>query len=790
MTTLNKRRPVSRLPVEVTSFVGRRHEVAEVRRVLGAARVVTLTGVGGVGKSRLALRVAAEVRPAFRDGVFLVELAGLESPALLPRALISALEIRDQSSRPPMDTLIDRLQDHQILVVLDNCEHLLDECALIAQTMVRSVAGLRILATSRQALGIEGEQVLAVPTLSLPEPDLPGPRGGSFTTHPDAVRLFADRATAVLPGFAVTESNREVIERICRHLDGIPLGIELAAARLRSLSIEQLMARLDNRFQLLTAGRRAVLPRQQTLRALIDWSHGLCTEKEQLLWARASVFAGGLDLEAAEAVCSGDGIDRDEVIDLVTGLIDKSVLVRDDRSPAAPAVRYRLLETIRQYGRERLVALGQEAALRRRHRDYFRGLAAGYRANVFGPSLVTWSARLRAHHANLRRALEYCFADPQEAPAGLAMAADLFHQWAAGAYLGEGCDWLDRGLAAAGEQDEVYARALWSRAWLSIIQADVDSAETMLREAGAIGARLGDESAQAYATLCSGMIKMYRGDPGSAVTCYERAGALHRAVGDLMGLALSLVWTCLARSLRGDSAGALSAGEQCVVLCDTHGERWVRSYAHLALGVETCRHGDTRRAAAYAKESLRFQRTIDDLLGVRFNMEVLAWIAATEGRHERAAVLLGTLRTVRRMIDVMPLEYVYVLRHYDDSEARTREALDEADFEEAVRRGSRLSYDEALAYVLEEHPPREGAPRAGASRPGASQPHRAASAQPLTRREMEIARLVAQGMSNKEIAATLVIAQRTAEGHVEHILTKLGFTSRTQIAIWVTDQER
>ncbi|WP_246090983.1 ATP-binding protein [Nonomuraea deserti] len=774
-TTISKGRPVSRLPVEVTSFVGRRREVAEVRRVLGAARVVTLTGVGGVGKSRLALRVAAEARPAFRDGVFLVELAGLESPQLLPRALVSALEIRDQSARPPMDTLIERLLDQQILVVLDNCEHLLDECALVAQTMVRSIAGLRILATSRQALGIAGEQVLTVPTLSLPEPDPSGPRAGSVSTHPDAVRLFADRAMAVLPGFTVTESNREVIERICRHLDGIPLGIELAAVRLRSLSIEQLMARLDNRFQLLTAGKRTAMPRQQTLRALIDWSHSLCTEKEQLLWARASVFAGGLDLEAAEAVCSGDGIDRDEVIDLVAGLIDKSVLVRDDRSPAVPTVRYRLLETIRQYGRERLAAMGQEAALRRRHRDYFRGLAAGYRANVFGPSLVTWSARLRAHHANLRRALEYCFADPQEAPTGLAMAADLFHQWAAGAYLGEGCEWLDRGLAAAPEPDEVYARALWSRAWLAIIQADVDSAETMLREAGAIGARLGDESVQAYAALCSGMIRMYRGDPEPAVTCYERAGALHRAVGDHMGLALSLVWTCLARSLRGDSARALSAGERCIALCDTHGERWVRSYAHMALGVESCRHGDTRRAAAYAKESLRFQRTIDDLLGVRFNMEVLVWIAASEGRHERAAVLLGALRTVRRMIDVMPLEYVYVLRHYDDSEARIREALDEAKFEEAVRRGSRLSYDEALAYALEEHASRAG---------------RTASAQPLTRREMEIARLVARGMSNKEIAATLVIAQRTAEGHVEHILTKLGFTSRTQIAVWVTDQER
>ncbi|MFD1936886.1 ATP-binding protein [Nonomuraea mangrovi] len=774
-STSSRRREVPRLPIEVTSFVGRRHEVAEVRRLLTTGRVVTLTGVGGVGKTRLALRVAADVRRAFPDGVWLVELAGLENPDLLVRSLIDALEIGDRSSRPAIEVLVDHLRDKQALVVLDNCEHLVDDCAVLAQTLVRSASELRILATSRQVLGFTGERTLAVPPLSLPDAGMARPSAGASG---EAVRLFAERAGDVLPGFAVTDANREAVERICLHLDGIPLGIELAAVRLRALSVEQLLARLDNRFQLLATRSQAVVPRQQTLRGLIDWSYGLCTEQERLLWARASVFACGLDLEAAEEVCSGDGIDRDEIMDLVSGLVDKSVLARDDHLSSLPAARYRLLETIRQYGREQLAASGQEPELRRRHRDYFREKATQLRAHVFGPGQAEWFGRLRPEHANLRLALEYCFAVPDEVETGLGMATDLFHYWITGTYLGEGCHWINQGLAAVTGPSELRARALWANSWLRIIQTDIRAAGEMLREARALGERLGHEPALAYVALCSGMIAMYRGNTESAVALYEQAMARHRGTGDPMGLALALVWLCLACSLLGDSPRAIAAGEDCLAVCDAHGERWVRTYALMALAVETWRQGDGRRAAALAKESLRFQHSIDDLLGVRFNLEVLIWIAAGEGRFQRAAELLGVLQTIRRRIDVMPLEYVHVLRHYDESESRTREALGGAAFGAAVRRGAGLSYEEALDYVLAED--------AVAGRP----PAQDAPPSPLTPREMEIARLIAQGMSNKEIAASLVIAQRTAEGHVEHILTKLGFNSRTQIAVWIGELDR
>lgn len=324
------------LPLEVTSFVGRRHEMAEVRRLLSKARVVTLTGPGGVGKTRLALRVAADVQRAFPDGVWLVELAGLKDPELLGASVNEALAIRDTSRRPLMEVLVDHLRDKRALLILDNCEHLLRGCAVLAEILVRSAPSLRILTTSRQALGIAAEQTLAVPTLPLPPPvpDSDRPRlPAEPATQSEAVRLFAERAAAVIPDFTVTDANRSAVEQICRRLDGIPLAIELATARLRALSPEELLARLDDRFRLLTGGSPATLPRQQTLRALIDWSYALCTEKEQLLWARVSVFADGLDLEAAEAVCSGAGIDREEAIDLVIGLVDKSILIKENPPP-------------------------------------------------------------------------------------------------------------------------------------------------------------------------------------------------------------------------------------------------------------------------------------------------------------------------------------------------------------------------------------------------------------------------------------------------------------------------
>ncbi|WP_327321965.1 LuxR C-terminal-related transcriptional regulator [Streptomyces sp. NBC_01210] len=771
--SVSTRRQEGRLPAEVTSFVGRRHEVAEVRNRLSGSRLVTLTGVGGVGKTRLASHVAAEVRSAFADGVWLVELAGLENSELLTQTVAEALEIRDHSSRGPLDILTEHLRDKRTLVILDNCEHLLPQCAVLADSLLRSAPDLKILATSRQVLGLPYEHTLAVPTLGLPSTGKPRLSLKSLARC-DAVRLFTERAGAVLPGFSVTEANREAVERICRQLDGIPLGIELAVVRLRALSVQQLLERLDDRFQLLTAGSRAVLPRHQTLRALIDWSYVLCTGQERLLWARASVFTGGFDLEAAEEICSGDGISREEVLDVVTGLVDKSVLLREEPHST---VRYRLLDTLRQYGREQLVAAGQTAPLQRRHRDYYRRLAAEARAELFGPSQVAWFARLHLEHTNLRTALEQSFAEPGEAETGLSMASDLLYHWITSYYLGEGRRWLDEGLAVCTEPNQVRARALWTNSWLAVIQSETAAAAAMLEESGKLGKQLADESVVAYTALYSGMIAMYRGDAESAIGLYEDAVARHQAVNDPVGLALALIRLSLVHSFLGDSPRAIAFGEESLRVCDTYGEGWHRAYTTMALGIEVWRQGDARRAAELEKASLIFNRSLDDPLGVGVNLEVLAWIAATEEQYERAARLLGVLQTVWQAIGAPLSGYGHLVKYHDECESRTSQALGATAFRAAVRKGSRLSYGEALGYALEEHLAAE--PSGEDERPS-----------PLTRRETEIARLVAQGLSNKEIAATLVIAQRTAEGHIEHILSKLGFTSRAQVAVWVFEHDR
>ncbi|WP_433189601.1 ATP-binding protein [Actinoallomurus sp. CA-150999] len=762
----SKRRNDLGLPAEVTSFIGRRQEVADVKRLLSASRMVTLTGPGGIGKTRLALRVATELRRGFPDDVWLVELAELDNPTLLPEALVAALQIQDHSAHRPIDVLVERLRDDRMLVILDNCEHVLHESAVLVQRLLPSVPGLRILATSRQPLGIFSEQTFTVPTLSLPD----GPRHGAATTS-DAVRLFAERAEAVLPEFAVTEQNRDVVDRICRRLDGLPLGIELAAARLRVLSVEQLLDRLDDRFRLLSAGSNAVAPRHRTLRALIDWSYSLCTENERLLWARVSVFTGSLDLEGAEEVCSGDGIARDEIVGLVIGLVEKSVLVRDEY-PCG--VRYRLLDTIRQYGRERLAASGEESAVKRRYRDYYRRLSREAKARLFGPGQAELLTRLRVEHPNLRTALEYCHAEH----AGLCidMASDLLHHWITSCHMGEGRVWLEQGLADSGGGSEVRARALWACSWLAIIQGDQASATKMLAESRALGERLGLEPVLGYVALYSGMVAMHEGDGASAVRFFEEAVARHRATEDPFGEVLALTRLSLAYSVLGDAERAIAAAEDSLSVCDAHGEHWQKASTMTVLGIEAWREGDTRRAAYLERESLRFNRSLGDSLGVGLNLEVLAWIAATERDYERAAAMLGILRNVWEAVGVPLPGYAHLAGYHDECESRTREALGRSAFRAAVERGARLSDDEALADVLDEPTPTAG--RSGGTDRWS----------PLTRRETEIARLVGQGMSNKEIAASLVIAQRTAEGHIEHILRKLGFTSRAQVATWVAEQ--
>ena len=750
----------------MSSFVGRQSDVAEITRLLSEARVVTLTGIGGVGKTRLAVRVAAKRQRAFPDGVELIELAELKSPELLAQTVVGALRIQGLKPRPAQDVLVEYLSDKRVLLILDNCEHLLDACALLASALVRAAPTVRILATSLEPLGITAEQTYYVSPLPVPQSD------GHRRDVP-SVKLFVDRARMVVAGFALTEANRGLVERICRRLDGLPLGIELAARRLRAMSLQELEARLVDRFALLTGGAREAPRRHQTLRAVIGLSYDPCSPPERLFWERCSIFAGRLDLPAAEAICSGEGIARDQVLDLVARLVDKSILTREqDRHE----VHYRMLETIRAYGLEQLAADGQRDVWRARHRVYFRELAAVHRGQMFSSDQAASIGRLLQVHADLRIALEAFFADPGGVEDGLAMAADLLPLWIAGPQIREGRHWLARGLAEVTRPCPARAHALWVSAWLAVIQGDIEAAEALLDETRTLGADLDLPVVRGYAALCGGTVAMYRGDMEAAISRYEEALAHHQAGGDPMGSALALTWMCWTYSSLGNSGDAVAAGEAALALCDEHGDRWTWAYALMALGVEMTHQGHFERAAELIRQSLQAQHLIDDRLGVKFTAELLAWIAADQGQYERAATLSGVLAALTA--DVIPPEHARVLRHYQESLARTQSVLGSRAFTAAVARGAALSYDEAVAYALEKTPA-AGTP----TRPkGAVLP-------PLTPRETEVARLVARGMSNQEIADALTVARKTVEVHVQNTLTKLGFHSRWQVARWLEQQQ-
>ena len=762
----------SRLPAEVSSFVGRQGDIAEITRLLSESRVVTLTGLGGVGKTRLALRVAAKRQRAFVDGVWLVELAELKNPELLAQTIVGALRIQGLKPRPAQAMLVEYLGDKQLLLILDNCEHLLDACALLASTLVQAAPRLRILATSREPLGIRAEQTYAVSPLPLP---LPGAGGHRRAGGAPSVKLFTERARQVVPGFALTEANRSSVEQICRMLDGLPLGIELAARRLRAMSLQELKARLVDRFGLLTEGTREAPQRHQTLRAVVDWSYDLCSPHEQRLWERCSVFAGRVDLAASEQVCSGDGIARGQVLDLVARLVDKSILYREqDRYE----VHYRMLETVRAYGLEQLVATGHRDRWQERHRGYFRELAAVHRGQMFSSDQAASIGRLLQVHADLRIALEAFFADPDGAEDGLAMAADLLPLWISGPQIREGRHWLASGLAEVTRPCPARAQALWVSAWLAVIQGDIEAAEALLDETRTLGADLQLPVVRGYAALCGGTVAMYRGDMEAAISEYEEALAHHQAGGDPMGAALALTWMCWTYSSLGDSGDAVTAGEAALALCEEHGDRWTWAYALMALGVEMTRQRRFERAAELIRQSLQARHVIDDRLSVKYTAELLAWIAADQGQYKRAATLSGVLAALTA--DVIPPEYARVLRHYQDSLARTQSVLGSRAFTAAVARGAAFSYEEAVEFAMEETP---------ATGTSASARTAGAVLHPLTPRETEVARLVGQGMSNQEIADVLTVVRKTAEAHVQSILTKLGFTNRWQIARWLEQQQ-
>jgi predicted ATPase/DNA-binding CsgD family transcriptional regulator len=760
---------VGNLPVELTSFVGRRQGLADLKRALASTRLLTLTGAGGVGKTKLALRAGRETTRQYPDGVWFVELAPIQDPELVPQAVFTALGLQDHSSSWAVSTLSDYLTAKRPLLILDNCEHVHDAAAVLAGTLLRACPDLRILATSRQALGVTGEVVIDVPTLSLPDDADASPES---LLRSDAVTLFVERATAVQPGFAVDATNAAAILSICTHVDGIPLALELAAVRLNALGLDALDRGLSARLGALGTGDRSAAPRQQTLEGAIDWSYQLLSEHERLLWARLSVFAGGFELDAAQAVCAGDGLDAVEIPELVGSLVEKSVLKRQQGDGPN---RFRLLEPLRQFGHQRLREAGAETILRTRHRDWIIELA-----NIAGANdarQVEAFERIRIERANLWSALDFCLSDPAEAESGAAICEGLWPYWAS-----QGPATEVRSLYAALLQripgpTRARGQLLWISSFAAASQGDQSAALRSGTEALAIGRRIGDPEVVAWALQSLGVTAYLTNRWDDSIAYATETLALARTMGWRFTALSAATLLGVARTFRGELDAAIAIARDGIRSSEELGETWERAYLLHFLAVALLHKGEPAEAEVHARQSLELKRALGDLIGMASAVEALALIAMSRGSSERSATLLGAAEAIWRSVPTTILEPFRA--DHDRTEADARVALGSANFETAHRAGLEMTRDEVVDYVLEVRP--------SAARPVARQSE--SSEGPLSRREMEVAELVADGATNSQVAARLFISERTVESHVASIFNKLGVDTRLQVARWFASMQ-
>ncbi|MGP3930081.1 ATP-binding protein [Nonomuraea sp. KM88] len=672
------------------SFVGRRRELAMARKALIHGRLLTLTGAGGVGKTRLALQIVEHVKGAYRDGVGVVELGTLETGELLEPAVASALGLRD-TGPDPMNVLVDRMSGKRMLLVLDNCEHLRAICARFVDRLLRVAPRLRILVTSRQTLGVYGEQVLTVRPLAVPDPGRPL---GEIARH-DSVRLLEDRMADVLPGFSLAADNACRVARLAQRLEGVPLAIELAVARLRTMPLDQLIRELDKPIDVLEADTCATLPRHHSVRATTEWSFGLCSAAEQRLWARLSMFPAGADLDTAESVCSGDGIDAGDVLDLLAGLVDKSVLCCERRESG---LRYRMLESLRAYGCERLTP-SEKDRLRERYVDHHRRLVEDSQIDRMVPDQLERYRRLQVELPNVRVALEACLSTPELTRVGLDTASALWCYWLLAGSLIEGRYWLERGLHLVRECGRIRATALWVDSMLALRQGDLVMALPRLGECLDLARRPGNEAVLPYAIRTAGVAAFSSGDHERGLSLLQESLALHRAGENLDGVMLNLYYASAYGSV-GHPERAAEFGEELLTLCEKHHARVSRAYAQLALGVARWNLGDCRRAEALVTSAALFAGEVNDRWCLTQCLEVLAWIAGAREEHGRAAGLMGAAHALWQAMGASPERLWYHAAWHEQCRERARRALGGRAFATAFRQGARLGQDRAVTYAV------------------------------------------------------------------------------------------
>jgi len=684
------------LPFQLTSFIGREKEIAEVRQELEKHRLVTLTGAGGTGKTRLSLQVAAELIEQFPNGVWFIELGPITDPDLIPQAIHITMGLVEQPGKSLVQMLMDFLRDKQALIILDNCEHLIEACANLTAQLLSHAPGLKILASSREALRIKGEFAWRVPSLSLPDPQ-------KITeldqlTQYEAVRLFIDRASLSNPHFVLTKDNAPLIAQICHRLDGIPLALELAAARVRALSVEQISARLDDRFHLLTWGARTALPRQQTLRALIDWSYNLLSEKEKILFQRLAVFVGGWILEAAESICAGDMLEPDEILDLLTNLEEKSLIITDE---VVGDIRYRRLETIRQYAREKFLETNEVETLRNKHLAWVLEWAEKIEPELRGRNQVVRLQQVKAELDNIRAAIEWGLGTGQiENSMRIVLALEKF--WDGKHPYQESRHWLEKGLSLRQSLTKrTVAKILSDAAWLAYRQNDLEAMARYIEESLTLARALNDKPLIARALRITSTVYMAHGQFLEWKRWNEEAHSIYQELNDKAGLVLLAQDAALAQTFfQRDVKQAIEILAGHLSLVEALGDISTSAWFQYALGSFNLMQGEFQKARVLIKNALLIFHQINYVYFVGNCLVAFASLANGLKNPVRAARLFGARDSINESIGA--LDNQQIQRTFGPILERTKSMLDEAAFQSAWAEGRAMTMDQAIEYALSE----------------------------------------------------------------------------------------